>query len=58
MFFETSVLEKGWVVSLKQNKSEFGEFKISKSWFDYEKLLILGGTDGIDNSQGDVLFIY
>ena len=33
LFFEEIRSEKGWVVSLKQNKSEFGEFKISKSHY-------------------------
>ena len=31
LFFEDSRSEKGWVVSLKRNKSEFGEIKILKS---------------------------
>ena len=31
LFFEEIRSEKGWVVSVKQNKSEFGELKILKS---------------------------
>ena len=55
LLFEENRSEKGWVVSLKRNKSEFGEIIILKS----HGLRMKNPCFSVPSpSHGDVLFMY
>ena len=59
VFFEENGSEKGWVVSLQVNESEYRKTEISsKIWLILKKcnLLVRRMVTGIP--KGDVLFIY